>query len=118
MRSAVPQYRHFGGMMMQDGERSQPAVYYGAAEPLQSYQNGGSLEQKGAQYHACPAVAQAETPIIGQVNVTMKPPPPSASACSLHALRNDSKWLHISFSWLIHSEKRERVEERVLNVLL
>ncbi|CAK0785661.1 hypothetical protein CVIRNUC_008872 [Coccomyxa viridis] len=52
MRSAVPQYRHFGGMMMQDGERSQPAVYYGAAEPLQSYQNGGSLEQKETAHPA------------------------------------------------------------------
>ena len=57
MRSTVPQYRPFGGMMMQDGETTQPAVYYGAAEPLQSYQNGGSLEQKGVQHHAWPVVA-------------------------------------------------------------
>ena len=75
MRSAVPQYRHFGGMMMQDGETSQPAVYYGAAEPLQSYQNGGSLEQKGVQHHAWPVIAQAETPIMGQVDVTTTLPP-------------------------------------------
>ena len=67
MRAAVPQYRHFGGMMMQDGENCQAAVYYGAAaQPLQSYENGGSLEQKGVLHHAWPMVAQAKLPMMGQ----------------------------------------------------
>ena len=77
MRGVVPQYRHFGGMMMQDGDSSQPAVYCGAAEPLQSYQNGGSLEQKGVLHQAWPVIAQADRCMMGQANVDMTLPPRS-----------------------------------------
>ena len=75
MRAAVPQYRHVGGTMMQDGEDDHAAVYYGAtAEPLQSYQNSGSLEQKGVLHPAWPMLGQAKKPMMGQANVVMTLP--------------------------------------------
>lgn len=72
MGTAVPQCRHFGGIMMQDSESGQPAVYFGGtAEPLQSYENGGSLEQKGVLHHAWLMVVKAKQPMMGQTNVPL-----------------------------------------------